>query len=131
MNNNYTFLYSWIIYYLGGVDGLLLALAIFIIVEFITSIMCIIVNKKLCKINFSHEICKKVVIILLIGIANILDKEIMGTGAILRTAVIFFYLANEGKSILENTVQLGVPIPNKLKIFFDQLPNNEKLTEKE
>ena len=66
-------------------------------------------------------IFRKVLIFLLVGIANIIDVQVIGTGAVLRTAVIFFYISNEGVSLLENAGHLGLPIPEKIKTVLEQL----------
>ena len=60
-------------------------------------------------------------IFLLVGIANIVDVQVIGTGSVLRTAVIFFYLSNEGVSLLENAAHLGLPVPEKMKDILAQL----------
>ncbi|MBR5315230.1 MAG: phage holin family protein, partial [Firmicutes bacterium] len=70
-------------------------------------------------------ICRKVLIFLLVGVANVLDVQVIGTGSVLRTAVIFFYISNEGISLLENTAKLGLPIPEKLKLVLEQLREKE------
>ena len=125
MNLNYTYIFNLLSYYLGGYDGPLTALAVFMMVNYITSIMCTIVNKKFSKEIGMQGICKKIVIFLLVGIANIFDITIIGNRNLLRLAVIIFYLANEGNSILNNAEQLGVPIPEKLKMEFKHLPNQK------
>ena len=66
-------------------------------------------------------IFKKVLIFLLVGIGHILDTQVIGSGSVLRTAVIFFYLSNEGVSLIENAAHLGLPIPEKLKDVLEQL----------
>ena len=66
-------------------------------------------------------ICRKVIIFMLVGIGHILDVNVIGTGSVLRTAIIFFYLSNEGVSLLENAAHLGLPIPEKLKDVLEQL----------
>ena len=66
-------------------------------------------------------ICRKVLIFLLVGIANVLDVNVIGTGSVLRTAVIFFYISNEGVSLLENAAHLGLPVPDKMKAVLEQL----------
>lgn len=112
---------GWIGWFLGGCDGLLVALVIFVIIDYITGFMCAIVDHRLSSEVGFRGICKKVVIFLLVGIAQILDVNVIKTGSILRTAVIFFYLSNEGVSILENAAHLGLPIPEKLKTILEQL----------
>ena len=112
---------GWLGYFLGGYDGLLYALIVFMVVDYITGVMCAIVNKKLSSAVGFKGICRKVLILMLVGIANLLDVQVIGTGSVLRTAVIFFYLSNEGVSLLENAAHLGLPIPEKLKAVLAQL----------
>ena len=83
---------GWLGYFLGGCDGLLIALLAFVIADYITGFMCAIVNKKLSSEIGFKGIFKKVLIFILVGIANILDVTILGTGSVLRTAIIFFYV---------------------------------------
>lgn len=106
---------GWLGYFLGGCDGLILALLLFVVADYITGIMCAIADKKLSSEVGFKGICRKVLIFMLVGIANVLDVQVIGNGSILRTAVIFFYLSNEGISLLENAGHLGLPIPEKLK----------------
>ena len=112
---------GWLGYFLGGYDGLLYALIVFMVVDYITGVMCAVNDKKLSSAVGFKGICRKVLILMLVGIANLLDVTIIGTGAVLRTAVIFFYLSNEGVSLLENAGHLGLPIPEKLKEILAQL----------
>ena len=112
---------GWLGYFLGGYDGLLYALIVFMVVDYITGVMCSIVDKKLSSAVGFKGICRKVLILMLVGIANLLDVQVIGTGSVLRTAVIFFYLSNEGVSLLENAAHLGLPIPEKLKAVLAQL----------
>ena len=83
--------------------------------------MCAAADKKLSNEAGFRGIAKKVLIFLLVGIANILDVQVIGNGSVLWTAVIFFYISNEGVSLLENTGHLGLPIPEKLKDILAQL----------
>lgn len=112
---------GWLGWFLGGCDGLLVALVIFVIIDYITGFMCAIVDHRLSSEVGFRGICKKVVIFMLVGIAQILDVNVIKSGSILRTAVLFFYLSNEGVSILENAAHLGLPIPEKLKVILEQL----------
>ena len=73
-------------------------------------------------------ICKKILIFLLVGIAHILDVAVIGTGAVLRTAVIFFYISNEGVSLMENAAHLGLPVPEKFRDILEQLHNRSEDT---
>jgi len=112
-------------WFLGGLDGFLYALIIFAVVDYITGVMCAITDKRLSsKVGFKG-ICRKVLIFALVGIGNILDVYVLGQPGVLRTAVIFFYLSNEGVSLLENTAHLGLPIPEKLKEVLEQLHDRE------
>lgn len=112
---------GWLGYFLGGYDGLLYALVVFMVADYITGVMCAAADKKLSSEVGFKGICRKVLILMLVGIANLLDVQVIGTGAVLRTAVIFFYLSNEGVSLLENAAHLGLPIPEKLKEILVQL----------
>lgn len=117
----FTLIGGWLGYFLGGYDGLLYALVVFMAADYITGIMCAVSDKKLSSEVGFKGICRKVLILMLVGIANLLDLQVIGTGAVLRTAVIFFYLSNEGVSLLENAAHLGLPIPEKLKAILAQL----------
>ena len=108
-------------WFLGGVDGFLYALIAFTVIDYITGVMCAITDKKLSSSVGFKGICRKVLIFTLVGIGNIVDVYVLGQGGVLRTAVIFFYLSNEGVSIMENTAHLGLPIPAKLKEVLEQL----------
>ena len=116
-------------WFLGGVDGFLYALIAFTVIDYITGVMCAITDKKLSSSVGFKGICRKVLIFTLVGIGNIVDVYVLGQGGVLRTAVIFFYLANEGLSIVENAARLGIPIPQKLRIMLEQLKEeNEEQT---
>lgn len=112
---------GWLGYFLGGCDGLLIALVIFAVADYITGVMCAVADKKLSSEVGFKGICRKVIIFMLVGIAHIIDVNVIATGSVLRTAVIFFYLSNEGVSLLENAGHLGLPIPEKLKVVLEQL----------
>ena len=111
----------WLGYFLGGCDGLLLALVLFAVADYITGVMCAVADKKLSSEVGFKGICRKVIIFMLVGVAHVIDVNVIATGSVLRTAVIFFYLSNEGVSLLENAGHLGLPIPEKLKIVLEQL----------
>lgn len=112
---------GWLGYFLGGCDGLLYALIAFVVVDYITGVMCAVSEKNLSSSVGFKGICRKVLIFLLVGIANILDVQVIGTGSVLRTAVIFFYISNEGVSLVENAAHLGLPVPEKMKAVLEQL----------
>lgn len=121
---------GWLGYFLGGCDGLLYALLAFVVIDYITGVMCAIADKKLSSSVGFKGICRKVLIFLLVGIANILDVQVIGTGSALRTAVIFFYISNEGVSLLENAAYLGLPVPEKIKIVLEQLHDRAEREDK-
>ena len=117
----FTAIGGWLGYFLGGCDGLLIALVAFVAIDYITGVMCAIADKNLSSEVGFKGICRKVLIFLLVGIANILDVQV----SVLRTAVIFFYISNEGVSLTENAAHLGLPIPEKLKAVLEQLHDRE------
>ena len=112
---------GWLGYFLGGCDGLLYTLLAFVILDYLTGIMCAIVDKKLSSEIGFRGIFKKVLIFVLVGVGHLMDLQILGAAGVLRTAVIFFYLSNEGVSLVENAAHLGLPIPAKLKAVLEQL----------
>ena len=112
---------GWLGWFLGGADGFLYALIAFVVIDYITGVMCAIVDKKLSSEVGFKGICKKVLIFMMVGIGNIIDVQVLGQVGVLRTAVIFFYLSNEGVSMIENAGHLGLPIPVKLKDILEQL----------
>ena len=108
-------------WFLGGADGFLYALIAFVVLDYITGVMCAIVDKSLSSEVGFKGIFKKVLIFIMVGVGNIIDVQVLGQAGVLRTAVIFFYLSNEGVSMLENAGHLGLPIPAKLKDILEQL----------
>ena len=127
----FTALGGWLGWFLGGCDGLLYALLVFVVLDYITGIMCAVVDKKLdSRVGFKG-IFRKVLIFALVGVGHLLDTQVIGTGSILRTAVIFFYLSNEGVSLVENAAYLGLPIPQKLKLVLEQLHDRAEKEEQQ
>ena len=124
---------GWLGYFLGGIDGLMIALMIFMALDYVTGVMCAIIDKKLSSAVGFRGIFKKVLIFMLVGVAHIMDMHVIGTGDALRSAVICFYLSNEGVSLLENAGHLGLPIPEKLKAILaqlhDKLPDADSTTD--
>ena len=112
---------GWLGWFLGGCDGLLYALLAFVVIDYITGVMCAIVDHTLSSAVGFKGICRKVLIFALVGIGHILDTQVIGSGSVLRTAVIFFYISNEGVSLVENAAHLGLPIPEKLRAVLEQL----------
>ena len=112
-------------YFLGGWDGFLYALLTFVVIDYVTGLMCAVLDKKLSSEVGFRGIFKKVLIFSLVAIGNIVDQSVIGDGSVIRTAVIFFYLSNEGVSILENAAHIGLPVPQKLKDILEQLHNRD------
>ena len=127
----FTAIGGWLGWFLGGCDGLLFALIAFVVIDYITGVMCAVSDHTLSSEVGFRGICRKVLIFLLVGIANILDVQVIGTGSVLRTAVIFFYISSEGVSLLENAGHLGLPIPQKLKDILAQLHDRADGTDDE
>ncbi len=117
----FTALGGFLGWFLGGADGFLYALIAFVAIDYISGVMCAISDKQLSSEVGFRGICRKVLIFILVGIGNIVDVYVLQNGNVLRTAVIFFYLSNEGISLLENAGRLGLPIPQKLKDILSQL----------
>lgn len=117
---------GWIGWMLGGIDGFLYALIAFVVIDYLTGIMASILEQKLSSEVGFRGIFKKVLTFVLVGVAHIIDFYIIGSGSAIRTAVIFFYISNEGISILENTAKIGLPIPDKLRNVLEQLKEEKK-----
>ena len=114
---------GWLGYFLGGADGLLIALIMLAVLDYVTGVMCAVSDKKLSSEVGFRGIFKKMLIFMLVGVGHVVDTHVVGTGSTLRSAVICFYLSNEGVSMLENAAHLGLPVPDKLKSILSQLHN--------
>lgn len=121
---------GWLGYFLGGFDGFLYALVAFVVLDYITGLMCAVLDKNLSSEIGFRGIFKKVLIFSLVGIGHIIDQSVIGDGSVIRTAVIFFYLSNEGVSVLENAAHIGLPVPEKLKDVLEQLHHRDDKEEK-
>ena len=91
------------------------------VIDYITGVLCAVSDKKLSSAIGFKGICRKVLIFALVGIGHILDLYVIGSGSVMRTAILFFYISNEGVSLVENAVHLGLPVPQKLKDVLEQL----------
>lgn len=114
---------GWLGYFLGGADGLLIALIMLAVLDYVTGVMCAVSDKTLSSEVGFRGIFRKMLIFMLVGVGHIVDTHVVGTGSALRSAVICFYLSNEGLSVLENAAHLGLPVPDKLKQVLTQLHN--------
>lgn len=108
-------------WFLGGLDGLMYALVVFVVIDYLTGVLCAVADKTLSSSVGFKGIARKILIFGLVGVGHILDAYIIGDGNMVRTAVVFFYLSNEGVSLLENAAHLGLPVPEKLKEVLVQL----------
>ena len=117
---------GWLGYFLGGMDGMLIALIVLMSLDYISGVMCAVIDKKLSSAVGFRGVCKKVFILMLVGVAHIIDLHVVGTGSALRGVVICFYMSNEGLSLLENAAHVGLPIPDKLKDILAQLHDRDK-----
>ena len=108
-------------WFLGGFDGFLYALIVFVVMDYLTGVLAAGVRKDLSSEVGFKGIAKKVCIFVLVGIANIVDTQVIHDGAAIRTAVIFFYLPNQGIWILENSTVIGLPVPQQLREMLQQL----------
>ena len=117
---------GWLGWFLGGCDGLLYTLIAFVVVDYITGVMCAVADHTLSSAVGFKGICRKVLIFALVGIGHILDTHVIGSGSVMRTAIIFFYISNEGVSLIENAVHIGLPVPQKLKDVLEQLHNRSE-----
>ena len=113
-------------YFLGEMDGLMIALIVLMILDYVSGLLCAIADKKLSSAVGFKGICKKVFILMLVGVSNIIDMHVLGAGSTLRGAVLCFYLSNEGLSLLENAAHIGLPIPDKLRAILAQLHDKER-----
>ena len=112
---------AWLGYFLGGNDGLLYALVAFVVLDYITGVMCAVADKKLSSSVGAKGLMRKCLVFIMVGIGHLLDVQIFGETGVLRTAIIFFYLSNEGLSLVENAAYLGLPVPKKLHEVLEQL----------
>ena len=117
---------GWVGYFMGGMDGLLIALIVLMSLDYISGVMCAIMDKSLSSAVGFRGIAKKVLILMLVGVANILDIHVVGEGSALRGAVIAFYMSNEGLSLLENAAHIGLPVPDPLKNALAQLHGRDE-----
>ncbi|KGK87376.1 phage holin family protein [Clostridium sp. HMP27] len=116
---------GYIGWFLGGVDGFMYALITFVVIDYVTGLMVAVLERKLSSEVGFRGIFKKVLIFAFVGIGNIIDVYLLKNGSAIRTAVIFFYVSNEGISIIENSAKIGLPIPQKLKDILEQLNKEE------
>ncbi|AIG64757.1 holin (plasmid) [Corynebacterium atypicum] len=114
---------AWLAAYLGGLDGLVYALIVFAIADYITGVFAAISERRLSSSVGFRGISRKILIFTLVGLAHLIDVHILGAPGVLRAAVIFFYLSNEGISLIENATRLGLPVPAQMRGALDAIAN--------
>lgn len=117
---------SW---FFGSLDFMLYVLITLAICDYITGVMCAVVNKKLSSAVGFRGIFKKMIMFIVVGIAHLFDR-MMNTGDVLRTAAVFFYIANECVSLIENAAVIGLPVPETLKKVLAQIKKNSDANSK-
>lgn len=109
----------------GGTDGLFLTLAALIILDYISGVIAAFAEKKLSSAVGAKGIAKKLFMLFIVAVANIIDVNIIGEGNVLRSITAVFYIANECISLIENAGRLGVPVPKKLLDVLEQLKEDK------
>jgi toxin secretion/phage lysis holin len=122
----FTAIGGYIGWFLGGFDGLIYSLVAFVVIDYITGLMVAVLEKKVSSSIGFKGIFKKVLIFTFVGIGHIVDFHIIKNGSAVRTAVVFFYLSNEGLSIVENATRIGLPVPEQLKAVFKELRKEDE-----
>ncbi len=115
----------------GGIDGLVIALVAFVVADYLTGVMAAISEGQLSSAVGFRGIFRKILIFTLVGLANLLDVHVLGDTSVLRTATIFFYISNEGISLLENTTRLGLPVPERIRNALDLIGHKHNPTRSE
>lgn len=110
---------------LGGIDGFLYVLVVFVIIDYITGVMLAVLEKRVSSDIGFRGIFKKVLIFLIVAMGNIIDFYLIKDGSAIRTAIIFFYISNEGISIIENAAKIGLPVPEKIKKVLEELTEDD------
>ncbi len=109
----------------GEITGLFIAIIALMALDYITGIFCAVSTKTLSSEIGFKGLVKKLMILVIIAVGHLVDAYIIGTGSALMTAVILFFAANEGISILENAALLGLPVPEKLRSVLEQFKDKE------
>lgn len=105
----------------GEVNGLFWALIAFMVLDYISGVLAAISDKKLSSSVGFKEIAKKLLILVFVSVGHITDTYVLGGVPVAMTAVMLFYIANEGISIIENASALGLPVPRKIKNVLEQI----------
>ena len=110
----------------GNMEGMLIALIALIILDYISGVIAAAVEKRLSSAVGAKGIAKKIFMLLIVALANIVDINVIGDGHVLKTVTIVFYICNECISLIENAGRIGVPVPKKLLDVLEQLKNKDE-----
>ena len=110
----------------GDMEGLMVALIALIILDYISGVVAAAVEKRLSSEVGAKGIAKKIFMLLIVALANIVDINVIGDGHVLKTVTVVFYICNECISLIENAGRIGVPVPKKLLDVLEQLRDNDK-----
>ena len=109
---------AFLSFFLGGLDSVMTVLLVLVACDMITGLMKAVILKRLCSDIGFRGIAKKVCVFIFIGIAHILDREMLGESPVLRDGVMMFYIASESISVMENAIDMDAPVPEILKEYF-------------
>lgn len=110
----------------GDMEGLMIALIALIILDYISGVIAAAVEKRLSSEVGAKGIAKKIFMLLIVALANIVDINVIGDGHVLKTVTVVFYICNECISLIENAGRIGVPVPKKLLDVLEQLRDKDK-----
>ena len=110
----------------GDMEGMLIALIALIILDYISGVIAAAVEKRLSSEVGAKGIAKKIFMLLIVALANIVDINVIGDGHVLKTVTVVFYICNECISLIENAGRIGVPVPKKLLDVLEQLRDKDK-----
>lgn len=109
----------------GDMEGLMVALIALIILDYISGVIAAAVEKRLSSEVGAKGIAKKIFMLLIVALANIVDINVIGDGHVLKTVTVVFYICNECISLIENAGRIGVPVPKKLLDVLEQLRDRD------
>ena len=109
----------------GDIEGLMVALVALIILDYISGVIAATVEKRLSSEVGAKGIAKKIFMLLIVALANIVDINVIGDGHVLKTVTVVFYICNECISLIENAGRIGVPVPKKLLDVLEQLRDKD------
>ena len=130
MDNIFKSILAWICtiisFLFGDMEGLMVALIALIILDYISGVIAAAAEKRLSSEMGAKGIAKKIFMLLIVALANIVDINVIGDGHVLKTVTVVFYICNECISLIENAGRIGVPVPKKLLDVLEQLKNRDE-----